>query len=95
MHTHTRSRAFAKTMQAMDRKNKMDLNLLQLCINTKLTEGQAIPLAKVKRIWDPKDPYSMLNIDRCVRGLCCLLCPKGSNRSVETPSSRRLVLPCH
>ena len=56
----------ATFLQAMDRKNKMDLNLLQLCINTKLTEAQAIPLAKVKAIWNPKDPYAMLNIDRCV-----------------------------
>lgn len=56
----------ATFLQAMDRKNKMDLNLLQLCINTKLSEGQAIPLAKVKQIWNPNDPYAMLNIDRCV-----------------------------
>ena len=54
----------ANFLQAMDRKNKMDLNLLQLCINTKLSEAQAIPLAKVKQMWNPKDPYAMLNIDR-------------------------------
>ena len=64
----------ATFLQAMDRKNKMDLNLLQLCINTKLSEAQAIPLAKVKQMWNPQDPYAMLNIDRCVLAFVCPVC---------------------
>ena len=54
----------ATFFSAVDKRNKMDLNLLQLCINTKLTEAEQIPLATVRRLWDPTDVYSIMNVDR-------------------------------
>ncbi len=56
--------AIAKFLSAVDKKNKMDLNLLQLCINPKIPEAQQIPLATVRRLWNPKDKYAIFNIDR-------------------------------
>lgn len=56
--------AAANFFKVVDRKNKMDLNLLQLCINTKLTEAERIPLATVRRLWNPDDEYAIFNIGR-------------------------------
>lgn len=64
---HSRSRDVFYTYARLSAPSAISIHRnVYITTPPQLTEGQAIPLAKVKQMWNPKDPYSMLNIDRSV-----------------------------